>query len=749
MPREDAVSAILERAKEFERQMQIFLGHDYDGANPDRAPYPDTRSLIGKSGEFLLYRLTGSSLFSSLISSIDIISTVAQDVLADTPGKAAFEWIRKAVSWIDSLRSAVIRKSYSTETIVDKLVISEKDAREILENGKSFFLDLPEDLRKTLSTHGILLSTNKVEERLTVVFKKGGAHHSIGGTAIRWCPVLFDSLREDITRLERWKNQVQEIQDDFSAFSSERKETSSDDEAVLTRLHGFSEEVSMLVEEGVESLVVAPPNEIVDSLHELLSSLEIQLRSDENRALHDRIARRSFEDPDALLEDRFCLLDSLTCRSAVEFQTHDGANQFPFDSVEISEGTFRDTCRTFLEKALRKGLQLMGLQPESEEMVEFTFCAVKAWEIEFEMYARFQANFNENVISPEYREKARTLRWVLEDCMNPKLCCQVLLGEIEASELVSMPEKQIVGSRLKIDFVEPSLSDDKEEASETTASSPAGSESESIDDTKVVKEDAQSASSRATEVVDATASDAIAVESKTACNQQAKPPPELKLLPLVEEPIRVAKLEDSQTKPPSPLPRPYAPPSLAASLAPPSLAASLVSSGSSKTHPAKKASAKVLKKGKYVTNSDGDDTFLCSVSKPTLKFVARFYMENEAHASLCGFLPPNLTERGRLRVDEFAKFLAGKLKKGGRWVGIPMRLSVYSEEDAKQHKKFYKEYETAKRIAMFAIGEHSKVFFVTPKFHRAASKALGRSFNVETSTYAVVLTREKLPVSRH
>ena len=153
MPRESAVEEVLQTAKTFEAHMKSFFGTDYEGFNPDRAKYPNTKSLIGESGEFLLYRLTGSPLYAALMSSIELIADIAQDVFADTPGKVAFEWIRSAVSWIDSLRAAVIRKSCFSDSNNERLVIAESDARKILEAGETIFLELPDDLKKTLSTH--------------------------------------------------------------------------------------------------------------------------------------------------------------------------------------------------------------------------------------------------------------------------------------------------------------------------------------------------------------------------------------------------------------------------------------------------------------------------------------------------------------------------------------------------------------------------------------------------------------------
>ena len=110
-------------------------------------------------------------------------------------------------------------------------------------------------------------------------------------------------------------------------------------------------------------------------------------------------------------------------------------------------------------------------------------------------------------------------------------------------------------------------------------------------------------------------------------------------------------------------------------------------------------------------------------------------------SAISGFLSDTLGERGRLRSEEFSRFLRDKLA-GRRWQAILLRLATISEEDAREYKKFYKEYETRNRIAMFYVGQNSKVFLVTPKYHDAARTAGLDAFQNKTSTYAIVLTKE-------
>jgi len=141
-----------------------------------------------------------------------------------------------------------------------------------------------------------------------------------------------------------------------------------------------------------------------------------------------------------------------------------------------------------------------------------------------------------------------------------------------------------------------------------------------------------------------------------------------------------------------------------------------------------------------VTNANGGDRFSVSVTNPKVSFRVCFYLEDESFSGIHGLLPENLTDKGRLQIEEFSKFLSGKLS-SGRWEGVALRMSVSADGDA--YKKFYKEYEMKRRIAMFAVGKDTKLFLVTPRFHSAA-KAVRDQLRSKTHTYAIVLTRDHL-----
>ena len=185
MPREKAVNAMIHNSTQFEIELAKFLAQDFEGSNQDKAPFPKGHSLVGNNGQFILYRLTCSPLFGMMQSSMNSLSQIGDNVFAETPGKAAFDWMRSAVTWIERLHEAVTQESNFTHTNEKLLVIPAKDAIVLRSIGEDIFLQTTEDMRQTLSNHGIYVSTSIQKKRLKVTLKKDGSHHSVGGTVLR------------------------------------------------------------------------------------------------------------------------------------------------------------------------------------------------------------------------------------------------------------------------------------------------------------------------------------------------------------------------------------------------------------------------------------------------------------------------------------------------------------------------------------------------------------------------------------
>ncbi len=145
-------------------------------------------------------------------------------------------------------------------------------------------------------------------------------------------------------------------------------------------------------------------------------------------------------------------------------------------------------------------------------------------------------------------------------------------------------------------------------------------------------------------------------------------------------------------------------------------------------------------KGSFVFNADGGDRFTFKIPDVPASFSAGLLFDDDLHGDISGVIPEAPKNKGRLTAEEFTNFLSSKLH-GGKWRAIALRLSTYSDLDAMEYKKFYKDYENnKKRISMFECGDvGTKLFLVTPYFHGAA-KAL--TLVNRTSTYAVVLSRK-------
>jgi hypothetical protein len=744
MPREGAVNGILRNSNEFEVQLFNFLGEDYDGSSPDRAAFPNSDSLVGKKGEFILYRLTGGPIFESLQSSMHPLSIAGENLLAETPGKAAFDWIRSAVLWIERLNDSVTTESPFEDTFGNILVIPGTEAREILKEGENFFLSIPEDLKKTLSKHGIFVSTNKQERTLRVILKKDGAHHSVGGTVIRWCPILFDCLRADVGRLDEWEKDLTRILAKFNSFFSETRNHPKNDEKDLYQWYCFREQVAELLNEGKGSLVISPQKGLVDSFQKLLSSIQNYLTKHSKPELDRSFAKKWFAQSTSLLDDRFLLLESLLYRKTI-FDSQKPATVTELPSPAQSERTFRDTCRSYIEKSLSKAVKVVGMVslPEIINLGELeTFCAIKAWEVENEMFENFQEELGISRVSEEYRNKARGLRCSLEDRNNSSLCLRVLIGEIDAATLVNMSSEQLASHKAKLERAR------AEQAAKTFAlltpefKDENAADVEKSGDVEKKKEPESSKSNVAGLVAVRSGNEPGGISSANndeAGVDTAKTPQDSDSLRSLsaERKSDLPQIADAQEGSPAALkalmkfpPRSSRPPP------PPSLVRSFQSPPEPAPHAAWKD------RGTRVVDSSGGDRFRIEIVNPRLAFNAAFYLEDESQAGVNNFLPAMLAEKGRLKIHEFSRFLSDKLS-GGRWVAIPLRLATISDQDAKEYKKFYKEYEAKERIAMFSVnGQNSKVFLVTPKFHGAAKKTGLVSLPNKTSTYAVVLTKE-------
>jgi hypothetical protein len=436
MPREAAVQSMLEYSTDFESSLYEFLGQDYDGEWPDRAPYPQGYSLV-EDGDFVVFRLTGSPLFQELKKKVSAISTVASNVLAETPGKATFEWISKAVEWIESVSGSFSQNTSGQLTLQGDL------AEQLFHDGEAVLLDVPDDLRKTLSQHGISVSTNK-EGKLTVKSKKKGAQYAVGATIIRWAPIILDALKSDLLRSRSWVERLKSYSSDYRRYCEEYGHVFTD-EATLGA-HFFHRELGNLLHEETD-LVVSPPDLMTSNARTIVRDLHTYLTTYSSSELKRKAADGIFKVKKNVVSTRGMLRDALLNRlasSGGELSPPTGSDGHRQEASTLgrprrlgSHPHYPRSSRYATREDLDRALYNIGATPERQLPQEAiaSLCAVKAAEIESILFVLYKGK------PMEYRVQASVLYFGL--CGNVSLCLEVLTGKMSVSCFAKLTSEEL------------------------------------------------------------------------------------------------------------------------------------------------------------------------------------------------------------------------------------------------------------------------------------------------------------------
>ena len=173
-----------------------------------------------------------------------------------------------------------------------------------------------------------------------------------------------------------------------------------------------------------------------------------------------------FQNPKSIASHVEALMDSLVRRK--ELIENDDSQDDCGDYE--SNGNLRDKNRFIFRGSFMKGIQMLNMSGSLETS---SYCALFAWELE---QALFEAYPSDGLIicTQEYKAKARSLKFNLEDTKNPTLCARVFSGEIPMNKLVRMSveemssnetkkeRKQAVAKTLKDIVIAPSKSSNKQ-----------------------------------------------------------------------------------------------------------------------------------------------------------------------------------------------------------------------------------------------------------------------------------------------
>ena len=706
MPRELAVKTILQKSKEFEMKLHAFLKKDVDIHKADRKSYPSGRSLVEREGEFVLFRLTGSELFESVLQAMHELAAINEDVFAETPEKVTFEWIQRGVTWIAELNEAVTRDSPFGNEDEHYFTVPEDKAKRLLERGAQIFSEVPRDLKTTLSQHGIVVSTSKVDQLIKVVSKKDGALHSVGGTVIRWCPILLKCLKSDQLKLNVWKKEVQSLTCEVDEYFWDG-DVPSDEQAAYVS-YRLRERATYLLENGARSLVVAPKPGVVAAFKELSDCTTRMYHKASIPEFDRKFSRMWFLEGRPVIDQRFILLESLLYRRFLDVSRDDVP--LPADGQK----TFRDTCRSILMDSFLKALKTVGMDHFFMLNVLQSFCSIRTWEIENEMFDQYQGSLGASKASQEYTKKCRNLKASLKE-NNHCTCLEILLGDVSAQKLLRMSSNELASQTVKAARTR------AEEGARNAALLVTGSETSPSRDTSTgpsMRSDLAKPRSilrmaKVSASETATASDFSTASSEDE-NSTGSPPGD-EHAPLSEAAIALKLAAARPSLPPPP------PPSLLNAFKPP------VEDES--------------EYGNRISCKSGGDEFQFDIFNLGITCRTALYLEDTKMSQVDRFLPEVFTQKGRLSVEQFSSWISDKIG-SGRWAVIALRLVPLSEDDHLQLNKLSKSYESMNRIAMITPTSDTNIFVLTPKFHAAAEETHACSFGDRLSCYAVVLTKD-------
>lgn len=381
------------------------------------------------------------------------------------------------------------------------------------------------------------------------------------------------------------------------------------------------------------------------------------------------------------------------------------------------DNTAAGSYRHFLQKSLLQGFSIFGLENHQDSL---DYSNILAWSLEQAIFDKFKTD--DANASSEYRDKVRSLRYNLQDPKNPMLCARVISGNLKLEDLINMSTDELASKELNSyrRQVQQEATRNVVLAGPTNGGSgPAGAarQGPNLSGNDWAKR--------------------VNIESSNMKRSMANH----------EDKMKGSCHLHSETRTALHVPPPPVFSSSSSSKRDRNASQSSTSGSSIKIEPAASSSRSSQDShdhGRHVTSQTGSDSFTITIPRLRLTFTTKLCVELTCSYQIDNFLPSSLTEKGRITLDEFNKFVSDKMK-SGRWNIVHLKLSyITGEANMTAYKRLYKEYESLDRICMINVTDSTKVFLVTPKFLRVC-KCMSSVQNLSrSSTYAVILTKDKL-----
>jgi hypothetical protein len=372
------------------------------------------------------------------------------------------------------------------------------------------------------------------------------------------------------------------------------------------------------------------------------------------------------------------------------------------------------SLRHYLQKSLAQGFSIFGLDGHSDAQ---DYANVLAWNLEQAIFDKFKTD--EANASSEYREKVRSLRFNLQDPKNPMLCARVISGQLKIDDLINMSTDELASKELNNYRQQV-----QQEATRNIVLAGPSNNSGNSDPGGATEESSVPTDdwAKRVKIESPTIKRSAAAHEARAREAESQQPQETRTTLHVPPPPVFSSSSSSRRRSSTP---------------PHSVKAEHVTSSS-------KSSQDNHDHGRHITSQTASESFTINIPRLRLSFSTKLFIEESCPYQIDNFLPSSLTEKGRITLDEFNKFISDKMK-SGRWNIVHLKLSyITGEANMTAYKRLYKEYESLDRICMINVTDSTKIFLVTPKFLRVC-KCMSSVQNLSrSSTYAVVLTKDKL-----
>lgn len=335
MPHEQFVQETFIAARHLKDNLESKLFSDgYNGADVHKDKFPSEKSLVALNGDFLLYRLTGSEIYFELQQAMRGLKIFSDELKITTAEKTTYLWILDIYEWVEALNAAVGCSCGSMQ-----LVINTENARRLLERGYEVFYSAADEVKDTLALNQISIRASA--EKYSIVVMKGGATNSPGGTLLRWAALLFESLKADVEREDRWRENSEKAINSFAYY-----ETGGKMSIYMARVNGLIAEGRDLV--VFDNKLVCSLLQIVDNV---MKSQTLKKRLDDDLAAAEmerfNLEMMTYEGP-PLVDERYDLLESLVSRACIAAEEKDprtNPTAVDMDSLFAGDQSIRDKSR--------------------------------------------------------------------------------------------------------------------------------------------------------------------------------------------------------------------------------------------------------------------------------------------------------------------------------------------------------------------------------------------------------------------